>query len=207
MKNLQKLVDIHESCGNMDTQTNDEVVIVKGVISCGVPYQSKNETIKRAKHNIEVNAKKLLEARGVDIKALDNYYFGKSVAFALCYGAGTATAKSVGLQSVKRINYATLASNEMLIRSFAHDQSKYTMYDPIVKAVYSGKLEKARKIAVDMWKKRMASNLVQDSETLKKLVVDGCITRNSGVQCESQRGATEITLEFIEQVVDVVNQI
>lgn len=168
---------------------------------------SKSTDIERAKRGLEFNAKKLLVARGIDVNALENYHFGKSMSFALCYGASLERAKSCALQSVKRINFSGIASNELLIRSFVNDPTKYTMYDNIVKAVYSGKFEKARKSSVDTWKKRLAKNLVEDSETLKKLVVNGCIPRNSVVQSTTQRGTTEVTLEFIEQIVEVVNQI
>lgn len=200
MKKLQLLVDIDENCGNIATQTNEEVVIMIG-------SGSKTIDIERAKRGLEFNAKKLLVARGIDVNALENYHFGKSMSFALCYGASLERAKSCALQSVKRINFSGIASNELLVRSFINDPTKYTMYDNIVKAVYSGKIEKARKSSVDTWKKRLAKNLVEDSETLKKLVVNGCIPRNSGIQSTTQRGTTEVTLEFIEQIVEVVNQI
>lgn len=200
MKKLQLLVDIDENCVNIATQTNEEVVVMIG-------SGSKSTDIERAKRGLEFNAKKLLVARGIDVNALENYHFGKSMSFALCYGASLERAKSCALQSVKRINFSGIASNELLIRSFVNDPTKYTMYDNIVKAVYSGKFEKARKSSVDTWKKRLAKNLVEDSETLKKLVVNGCIPRNSVVQSTTQRGTTEVTLEFIEQIVEVVNQI
>lgn len=200
MKKLQLLVDIDENCGNIATQTNEEVVIMIG-------SGSKTIDIERAKRGLEFNAKKLLVARGIDVNALENYIFGKSISFALCYGASLERAKSCALQSVKQINFSGIASNELLVRSFINYPTKYTMYDNIVKAVYSGKIEKARKSSVDTWKKRLAKNLVEDSETLKKLVVNGCIPRNCGVQSTTQRGTTEVTLEFIEQIVEVVNQI
>lgn len=217
MRNLQLGVDIDSSCAKIATQTNDEAnemnkslsSVEIGQLSVVKPrdISVSIEHIKSQEERMQSNARTLLKSKGIDLVALENYFFGKGVAFALCYGADLASARAIGFKQIKNINYAQLACSEHKISAFLNDPSKYTFYNDIVKSLLNDKIEKARKKAVNAWKQNLAKNMVEDGDNLKKLITHGSAHPKFGKVDTAFLNGVSPSTEFVDKLLEVAKEI
>lgn len=174
-------------------------VIVRLQKSC-VDSIKNHQLILKNNKLIEETAKKTLKLMGFDLTKIENYIFGKTVAFALCYNADKDKALQMGFKALRRAKFAKFLSNKHLVNQFRNDPTRFDRFNEIVGHVYKCDVTLARKLAVDNWKVNLGKSIVEDSEQLKKLIEDGCYLNVVDVQYSKEQA-----LEFVQKNLEDLN--
>lgn len=169
-----------------------KTVVLQLPKTCGDSVKN-HQLILKNKKLIEDTAKKTLKLMGFDLTKIENYIFGKTVAFALCYNADEAKALQMGFKALGRDKFAKFLSNKHLVNQFRNDPTRFDRYNDIVGHVYRCDVSLARKLAVDNWKMNLGKSIVEDSEQLKKLIEDDCYLDGVDVQYSKEQA-----LEFVQ---------
>lgn len=157
---------------------------------------------KILRDNAQKQAMLYVQSLGIDLEKYVSYMFGKGAAFALCYGATQESAILNARKSSLNIDWMTLATSSKLLKLLLKDGSHYNRFNGMLTHLHDGRLEEARKIAVDDWKKNLAANITCDSEILKKLVENGCINPRGSVKIDSSELGVNAINDWIKSIID-----
>lgn len=128
---------------------------------------NKVENSRRFKKMTENNAKRYIKSFGLDLLNIQEYVFGKSVAYAMTYGADQKQAKHIAFNAVASLSWIEWASKDEILNKMVADKDYLNRYKEFADSVVCDQY-----LYTELKKKQIEKHL---EECRERLLVDAKI--------------------------------